>query len=723
MKKLSILTMIFLFVLPSFSQGLNDICISSAINIYAVGNAGVFLKSTNGGTAYSSSVIGNRNIKSVYSIGSNIWCAADNGELILSRNSALSWTTITVSSAHILNSVYFTDTLTGYIAGSSGSLFKSMDGGNTWSAVATGLTFNLNEIKFIDPQNGYLAGDNNSLYRTSNGGSNWIQLATPSVSNLRCFDLSGNEIIAGSSENILYRSTNGGQNWTAIPLKIQSIPGINALAILSPNNYTIILESGTIWNTTNGGQSFTFAITEFMDQLNAVSLLGQRLFAVSNKQFIVLRSLNSGLTWNLSQNTTASISFSQVLGVGGTNYNKILEINYQKRGVLYVLAKDLLYRTLNYGDNWSVISTLPLDSGQYKSTQLLVSRNDSSKMLAGLSTPASGGDLCRIFRTSNYGQSWTEVIQVKIDAIGNFMTSDPSHPDTVYLGARDSFYVSADFGFTWQKISEYPFDDWCDMAVSNSDSRIIYASTNHYPAKINKSTDRGLTWNFIDFVLDTSFSEMPCIALSNLAPNVLLHAQVSGVVSQTGLKRSYSSGNSWLFNQLPGASWSVDIAKDDPKLYAFGSVSYDPLFLSTNSGGSFTGTSNIYAEQIMYYDRANLFVNNHGNISKMKYTYNMPVIGIQNISNEVPVDFLLEQNFPNPFNPETNINFSLPQRSRAAIIVYDITGKEVIRLVDEFLEAGNYRINWNASGYSSGIYFYNLISDDFQQTRKMVLVK
>lgn len=723
MKKLSILILICLFDLSLYTQGLNDVCISSPVSIYAAGNSGLFLKTSNGGSTYSRTIIGANNINSVYSIGSNVWCAGDNGELLISRNSGLSWNTAPTGSSQKLNSVYFSDSLTGYITGNSGLLLKSSDGGNSWITAVTGLSFNLNEIEFTDSQTGYMIGESSSLYRTGNGGANWIQYNTPSLSNLRAFDVSGNEIIAGSTENILYRSTNGGQNWTAIPLKIQSIPGINALAILNPNNYSIILESGSIWSTTNGGQNFVIASSDFMDQLNAVSFLGQRLFAVSKKQFIVLRSLNSGLTWNLSQNTSSMISFSQVLSVNGMHTNKILDFNSQKRGHLYVLAGNLLYMSRNYGDNWSVISTIPADSGGYVSTQLLVSRKDSSVMLAGLNWPATSEGLCKLYRTSNHGQSWTEVRNIHIDIIGNYMSFDPQHPDTVYLGVKDSFYVSTDFGINWQKISEYPFEDWCDIAVNYSDSRIIYASTNHFPAKLNRSTDRGLTWSLIDYVLDTNYSEMPTIAISNLNPNVLLHAQYSGSVNQTGLKRSYSSGNSWLFTQLPGISWSIDIAKDDPKLFAYGSVSYTPLFLSTNSGSSFTGTSDIYAEQILYYDRANLFVNNHGNISKMKITYNMPVIGIQNVSNEVPVDFYLSQNYPNPFNPETMINFSLPKATRVELTVYDLTGKVVVNLADEFLAAGNYRVNWNASGSASGIYFYKLTADNFYQTKKMVLVK
>jgi len=350
---------------------------------------------------------------------------------------------------------------------------------------------------------------------------------------------------------------------------------------------------------------------------------------------------------------------------------------------------------------------------------------DSSKMLAGVNSfgPVGGEYKCSIFRTTNYGANWVRVLGLNIDYIGNYMNQDPQHPDTVYLGAKDTVFRSTDWGANWTKICEAPFDDWCDIAVHPSNSQIIYGSTNHFPAKLQKSTNGGVNWTYVDFVTDTSYSEMPAIATTKLTPNVLLHAQLSNNNLFKGLKRSYTSGNTWLFNQLPGTSWAIDIAKDDPNLYAYGSVSYDPIFLSSNSGGFFAGTPSTYAEQILYYDRTNLYVNSHGFLYKMRINYTMPVIGIENISSEVPGSFELSQNYPNPFNPETRINFSLPQRSAVKLIVYDVTGKEVTTLADEFLQPGRYSVNWDASGFSSGIYFYKLVTDDFYLSRKMILVK
>ena len=88
-----------------------------------------------------------------------------------------------------------------------------------------------------------------------------------------------------------------------------------------------------------------------------------------------------------------------------------------------------------------------------------------------------------------------------------------------------------------------------------------------------------------------------------------------------------------------------------------------------------------------------------------------------------PLDYNLSQNYPNPFNPSTKINFSIPKAGVVSLIVYDILGKEVIQLVDEFKAAGNHAINFNASSLSSGTYFYRIEAGEFKATKKMSLLK
>jgi hypothetical protein len=97
--------------------------------------------------------------------------------------------------------------------------------------------------------------------------------------------------------------------------------------------------------------------------------------------------------------------------------------------------------------------------------------------------------------------------------------------------------------------------------------------------------------------------------------------------------------------------------------------------------------------------------------------------GVKNLSGEVPRNFTLEQNYPNPFNPSTKINFSLPNSSNVRLAVYDMNGREVDVLVNRNLQAGVYEADWRPVNLSSGIYFYTLRTNEFTDTKKMILVK
>ncbi|MBS1514304.1 MAG: T9SS type A sorting domain-containing protein [Bacteroidetes bacterium] len=88
-----------------------------------------------------------------------------------------------------------------------------------------------------------------------------------------------------------------------------------------------------------------------------------------------------------------------------------------------------------------------------------------------------------------------------------------------------------------------------------------------------------------------------------------------------------------------------------------------------------------------------------------------------------PSEYKLMQNYPNPFNPVTNIQFDLPKDNFVSLKVYDVVGKEVANVVNDFMQAGRYSISFDGSKLSSGIYFYRIATSDFVQTRRMILVK
>ncbi len=106
-----------------------------------------------------------------------------------------------------------------------------------------------------------------------------------------------------------------------------------------------------------------------------------------------------------------------------------------------------------------------------------------------------------------------------------------------------------------------------------------------------------------------------------------------------------------------------------------------------------------------------------------KFTIRLNPGGILPIDKEIPSQFSLSQNYPNPFNPKTKIRFALPKSSFANLVVYDALGSEVATLVNEHLNPGTYEVDWDGSGFASGIYYYKLTAGDYTETKKMVLMK
>jgi hypothetical protein len=99
------------------------------------------------------------------------------------------------------------------------------------------------------------------------------------------------------------------------------------------------------------------------------------------------------------------------------------------------------------------------------------------------------------------------------------------------------------------------------------------------------------------------------------------------------------------------------------------------------------------------------------------------LLAVKEVPGATPREFMLRQNYPNPFNPGTQISYSIPNRNHVTLKVYDMLGHEIATLVDEELSAGTYQTHFDGSGLSSGLYYYRLVSGNYVNTKKFMLVK
>ncbi len=152
-----------------------------------------------------------------------------------------------------------------------------------------------------------------------------------------------------------------------------------------------------------------------------------------------------------------------------------------------------------------------------------------------------------------------------------------------------------------------------------------------------------------------------------------------------------------------------------PRYFGTGSPPYSTyadtnLTLITGDGRSapFTPTGSWFASRAL--------------VGEIRYVIS-PVSTIGNVGNEIPKGFKLSRNYPNPFNPVTKIQYSIPENSYINLIVYDYLGREIQTLFKGNRVAGTYEVTFNGTSLSSGVYYYKLTTDKFTETKKMILSK
>lgn len=162
-------------------------------------------------------------------------------------------------------------------------------------------------------------------------------------------------------------------------------------------------------------------------------------------------------------------------------------------------------------------------------------------------------------------------------------------------------------------------------------------------------------------------------------------------------------------------SYQIQVSTDS----LFGSVNYD----TTVSNTPFVIRLGVLYLNTKYFWRVKAFNALGQSPWSTVFRFRVRPTGIVNISSEIPTEYKLFNNYPNPFNSQTKIKFQVPKDGDVRIRIYDISGKEVGEIVNSSLRAGTYEANWNAGYLASGVYFYLLESNGFKDVKRAVLLK
>ena len=131
----------------------------------------------------------------------------------------------------------------------------------------------------------------------------------------------------------------------------------------------------------------------------------------------------------------------------------------------------------------------------------------------------------------------------------------------------------------------------------------------------------------------------------------------------------------------------------------------------------------ILLQNIQYFWRARARNSSGWSPWASAWNFTTSLIGVNVIAGEIPTVYYLYPNYPNPFNPKTNIKFDIPKSSNVTITVYDNLGRMVSELVNKKLSVGSYEVGWDALSKPSGIYFYKIVTEEFVDVKKMILLK
>jgi hypothetical protein len=264
-------------------------------------------------------------------------------------------------------------------------------------------------------------------------------------------------------------------------------------------------------------------------------------------------------------------------------------------------------------------------------------------------------------------------------------------------------YISYDNGAHWNNSAFGSSVN--DIAVIDS-TYIIGTNSGPY-----LSLDNGASWNLVDEGLSNEVINTLAVSGSNLFAGTN-----DGVYFSTNKGVKWNSASNGLTNTHINA-----LAVSGSNLYA---GTNNGFFLSTNNGQNWISVNGGFTDttiQKLAVSNSHVFaVTNNNTIWRRSIS---EITEIKKDKSVTPADFALRQNYPNPFNPTTSISFSISKSSFVKLKIFDALGREIATLVNEELPAGTYSRQWNASGFSSGVYFYRLQAGDYTATKKLSLLK
>ena len=663
---------------------------------WIVGASGSIIKTTNGGIEWEFQECGSETwFKAVYFIDENTGWIAGDGNILHTINSGENWDTIEAANYSSYENLYFKDSQNGWITGYEHSLVTT-NGGESWSLFNIDSSSHFGPVYFIDSNIGWIAGEK-EIFRTDDGGISWEKIILQYDDRLYLGGLFFlNEQYGWITErdgSILYTS-DGGDNWNKRNIVLSNYD-FYSIHFIDNNNGFVVGPFTGFYRTTDGGTSWQKYKDIYGVNIYANKIIFHDNFAgwlVGNNGKIY-KTDDSGFSWERLTNDF-SLSF--------INGDEVVNIKFIDQNNGFLLGNDWTYpysgsegkshilNTTNGGISWeeSFLSKYHyLNSLYYNNSNIFWAAGDSAVFL----------------KSVNNGISWEEY-NLSSQSVGDindifFIT------DQIGWLSGSGIFKTTDGGTNWEStwqgegITSIYFNDVNNGWFCNSDGAIYHSSNG------------GLSWNFQIF----TYTKLNKIVFKNDI----------GIAVGEVIEVTTDGGGSWEQMNLPGNIRELyDVYfLSDSVIVSTGSTGC--IIISNNGGRNWKDLFKHIYYDIFCIDRIENSIWIGGQRGALLSTKLDNILNVDqhNKSGIINKDFHLHQNYPNPFNPTTNIKFEIPSTKFVSIDVYDVLGNKIATLLNNEKKAGIYNISFNASNLSSGIYFYSLRTDDFVQTKKMILIK
>ncbi len=452
------------------------------------------------------------------------------------------------------------------------------------------------------------------------------------------------------------------------------------------NTGTAVGTFGTILRTTDGGITWAAQNSGTNSHFFDVTFFNSDTGIVVGIVGTIFRTTNGGETWNSQTSGIIPALFS----VDFPDANNGTAVGHT----------GIILRTTDGGITWIQLPDAP--------TTL------RAVHFVNVNNGIAVGDNGLIMRTTDGGVSWFQQYSgIQINLHGVYFTD--INTGTVVGGSNltgAGIYKTTDSGITWSLQHSIPNEALSDVHFTDSQTGTAVG----WSGIILKTTDDGATWmsqtsNITNSLVSVFFVNSD-IGFAVGGVGTILATIDGGIPVELSSFTASVTGNDVTLNWIT----SSELNNRGFEIERFSSSWEKVGFVE---GNSTTAQNHSYS------------FTDH-NVSSGKFSYRLKQIDFDGtfqysptvkVEIGIPEQFALFQNYPNPFNPTTTISWQSPVGSHQTLKVYDLFGREVANLVDEYRPAGKYKVDFDASELPSGTYFYRLQSEEFTETKKFMLLK